>query len=296
MTPETKTKREQLRQFIERVLAPETAVKGVVAIGSMASGHMTPSSDIDAVIFLDPYDLYIVPAEAIWWPEDDSFHSIFDESIDGYSFDFTRFNWQQWSDPEYAWPEAYQAELHAGWIAHDPSGDVARLITKRTAYPDEIRIARLDEAITWLDQHLGGNKPQQIWDKLGPVIAFDRLEAAYYYLVQLLFAYNRRWQPWRNREMQSLLTLSWLPNDFNNRVLIAANAPNLEVSGYNDRVEALQALFQEALAQLMANGDYSSMPIDQAFIRSSEEPGRAWNMTEWNKFREARFLPRNGRF
>jgi hypothetical protein len=40
----------------------------------------------------------------------------------------------------------------------------------------------------------------------------------------------------------------------------------------------------------MADGDYSNTPIDQAFIRSSEEPGRAWNIDEWNKFRRARLL------
>ena len=66
MTPATEEKRRQLQQFIEAVLVGETAVKGVVAIGSMATGHMTPQSDIDAIIFLDPFDLYIVPAEAVW--------------------------------------------------------------------------------------------------------------------------------------------------------------------------------------------------------------------------------------
>jgi hypothetical protein len=32
------------------------------------------------------------------------------------------------------------------------------------------------------------------------------------------------------------------------------------------------------------------MPVDQAFLRLHEEPGRAWNMEEWNKFRIARKL------
>ncbi|MCZ7670611.1 MAG: hypothetical protein M5U34_27390 [Chloroflexi bacterium] len=44
MTPETTEKRQQLQLFIDRVLSPMDAVKGVVAIGSMATGHMTAGS------------------------------------------------------------------------------------------------------------------------------------------------------------------------------------------------------------------------------------------------------------
>lgn len=290
MTPATEQKRKQLQQFIEDVLAGETAVKGVVAIGSMATGHMTPQSDIDAVIFLDPFDYYIVPAEAIWQPDEDTFYSIFNKQVNGIPVDFARLNWQQWADPDFVWPEGRKAELSMGWIAYDPDGAVKNLIAQRTAYPDELRLERLDEAIVWLDQHLNNETPQQIWQTLGPVIAHDRLEAAYHFLVQALFAYNRQWQPWRNREMQTLLKLAWLPHEFEGRVLTAANAPNLENDGYMARVQALSDLFADLLSQLVANGDYSNTPIDQAFIRSSEEPGRAWNMDEWNKFRRARLL------
>jgi predicted nucleotidyltransferase len=290
MTPTTEEKRKQLQQFIEAVLVGETAVKGVVAIGSMATGHMTPQSDIDALIFLDPFDYYIVPAEAIWQPDEDTFYSIFHENVNGIPVDFARLDWQQWADPDFTWPEGRKAELSLGWIAYDPEGKVKKLIDQRTTYPDDLCLARLDEAIVWLDQHLNNETPQQIWQTLGPVIAHDRLQAAYHYLVQALFAYNRRWRPWRNREMQTLLKLAWLPPEFEERVLTAVNAPNLENDGYLARVQTLSDLFEELLSQLVANGDYSNTPIDQAFIRSSEEPGRSWNMAEWNKFRRARLL------
>ena len=289
MTPETEQKRKQLQQFIEEVLAPETAVKGVVAIGSMATGHMTAHSDIDAIIFLDPFDLYIVPAEAIWRPEDNTFHSIFNEEIVGIPLDFARLNWPQWADPEFEWPEGRRAELSLGWIAYDPQGEVAQLIAQRTTYPDDLRLARLDEAIVWLDQHLNW-KAKSAWEKLGPVIAHDRLEAAYDYLAQALFAVNRQWRIWRNREMQTLLKLPWLPEDFADRVLIAANAPDLEYDGYVARFEMLCDLFNDLLSHLIMNGDYSNTPIDQAFIRSSDEPGRAWNMDEWSRFHQVRML------
>jgi len=291
MTPATIEKRKQLETFIERVLAPEPAVIAVVGIGSIASGHMRPDSDIDAIIFLEPYDLYIAPAEAIWRPQDNTFHSIFADDIQGIQFDFARLNWQQWSDPEFQWSEGWRAELSTGWNAYDPTGTVAQLISRRTAYPEELRLARLDEAIIWLDQHLKLKKPESVWESLGNAIAFDRLAAAYNYLVQALFAYNRRWRIWRNREMQTLLNLPWLPDDFASRVLLAANGPGLDWEGYITRTEMLRALFHELLEQLTASGDYSATPIDQAFIRSHEEPGRSWNIDEWNKFRQARSLP-----
>ncbi|MCA9955893.1 MAG: nucleotidyltransferase domain-containing protein, partial [Anaerolineales bacterium] len=108
MTPATQEKRAQFLAFMERVLLPETAVQAVIGIGSIATGRMRPDSDIDIILFLDPYDLYIVPAEAYWLAADDSFHSIFseDETIQrGLQLDFMRYNWQQWCDPNFAWPE-----------------------------------------------------------------------------------------------------------------------------------------------------------------------------------------------
>ncbi len=292
MTPATEKKRQQLLGFIEQVLAPEDAVKGVVAIGSMASGLMHPDSDIDAVIFLDPLDLFIVPAEFIWNPTEDTYHSIFDENDipDGIQIDLARIDLQKWADPEFEWPEGNRAEMSEGWIAYDPSGEIETLIAQKTIYDDEIRQYRLDEALIWLDQHLTWSDPMKKWRIYGPAIAFDRLHAAYSYLVQALFAYNRRWRIWRNREMQELLRLPWLPPDFENKVLLAANGPSLDEAGYHSQVTALQELFQDLLSELTESGEYSTMPVDQAFIRQNQEIGRAWNMEEWNRFHKLRKL------
>jgi hypothetical protein len=35
--------------------------------------------------------------------------------------------------------------------------------------------------------------------------------------------------------------------------------------------------------RLVADGEYGDDVIGEAFIRSHNEPGRAWNMDEWNK-------------
>jgi hypothetical protein len=290
MADPTSIKRRELSDFIAQVLAPHPAIQGVVGIGSIATGRARPDSDIDAFVFLDPLDLFIVPAECIWRPSDGTFHSIF-QDVDGVQLDFKRCDLARWADPAFAWPEGYCAELADGWIAYDREGRIAPLIAARTTYGDDTRIKCLDEAITWLDQHLDAGTPEQCWEQLGPAIAHDRLHAAYGYLVQLLFAYNRRWQPWRNREMSYLLALPWLPRDFAERALVALNPPSLDFGGLMARAAMLAALFQETVEQLIADGDYADDPIGEAFVRAHEEPGRAWNMDAWNAER----LRRHGR-
>jgi predicted nucleotidyltransferase len=296
MTPSTERKRAQFKQFIEEVIEPETAVKGIVGIGSIATGRMRPDSDIDAIVFLDPFDYHIVPAEAIWDPQTDTFHTIFSDDArlhqDGLQVDFLRLNWQEWSDPAFEWPEARKAELSQGWVAFDSDGRLPQLIAKYTAYDYDTRLKRLDEAIIWLDQHLNWSKPPEVWETVGPLIAHDRLHAAFHYVVDALFAYNSMWRPWRNREMDAVLQLPWLPENFAQRALTAANPPNLNYEGYEARIAAIRSLFEEMLQQFVENGDYTHVPIDQAFIRHNEEPGRAWNMDEWSKFRTVRKLSR----
>lgn len=72
------------RQRRPGVNGTHPAVRAVVAVGSIATGVARPDSDIDAFVFMDPLDLYLVPAESIWRPADDTFHSIMvdDESLD----------------------------------------------------------------------------------------------------------------------------------------------------------------------------------------------------------------------
>lgn len=285
-TSATFQKRQDLRVFIERNLAPEPAVEAVVGIGSIASGLARQDSDIDAIIFLHPFNWYIIPAEFNWCPVDNTFHSIFSQTSvmeRWMQFDFARLDLAKWADPSFEWPEERCAELHEGWLAFDRSGKVAELIEKRTTYTDDIRTAKLDEAITWLDQHLSDDGPQVRWDSLGPVIAYDRLQAAYEYLVQALFAYNRCWRPWRNREMSSLLALSWLPENFATRIPAALGISSLDYNGYMSRVNCLQGLFLDITNRLVSDGEYGENVISEAFIRSHDEPGRAWNMEEWNR-------------
>ena len=289
-------KRQALRRYIIREIEPEPAVQSVVVIGSVAQGTAQPDSDVDAVVFLDPFDPYAVPAECQWCPADGSYHSTASEiprARQCLQLDFARLDLSVWIDPSYVWPEGRRAELASGWIAFDRSGWIIELITARTHYASSLREDRLDTTITWLNQHLSGDRPCQTWKELGPTVAHDRLNAAHTSLVQALFAYHRRWQPWRNRRMSALLALPWLPEDFETRIQTAMLAPSPDYEGYAIRVEALRGLFQDLLDHLISQGDYGDDPISEAFIRSHDEPGRSWNMDAWCREHRARSIRRH---
>lgn len=288
LSPATIEKRAELALFIKQVVQPIPTVQGLIGIGSIATGRARPDSDVDLIAFLEPFDPYALPAEAIWQASDQSFHSIF-RDIEGLQVDIARFDLAAWRDPSFAWPEGRRAELANGWLAFDRRGSLAPLIAERTHYPDAERIARLDTAITWLDQHLGEDTPQVRWQTLGPLIAHDRLNAAYGYLAEALFALNRSWRPWRNREIDALLRLDWLPATFEERVLLAACPPSLDRAGYNARVVALRSLMADIIAYCCVEGLYGEDPIGEAFIRSHDEPGRSWTMGEWNRQHRQRY-------
>ena len=61
MNTATKRKRTELSRFIRQVVIPEPSVQGVIAIGSVAKGIARANSDIDAVVFLEPFDLLCHP-------------------------------------------------------------------------------------------------------------------------------------------------------------------------------------------------------------------------------------------
>ncbi|GAB3408285.1 nucleotidyltransferase domain-containing protein [Flindersiella endophytica] len=286
-TPATELKRRQLLGFVERKLAPHAAVRGVVAIGSLATGTSRPGSDIDAYVFLSPFDPYLVPAESVWRPRDDTFHTIFsdDPTLDeeGIQLDLHRVDFEEWSSPGFEWPEPSRAELAGGWLAYDRDGEVARLIALRTAYPDDLRLRILDDAIPLISDHLVEDTLMRTWESLGPVVAGDRLQAVYEYVVKALFAYNRRWRGWRNREMSAVLRLPWLPEGFEQRILGAAVAGGHDLAAYLERAGVLRELSERLIGRLVDDGVYGSgEPVDEAFIRIHDEPGRAWNMDDWN--------------
>ncbi|HJN51954.1 MAG: nucleotidyltransferase domain-containing protein [Pseudomonadales bacterium] len=290
MTPATRTKRADLSLAVRELLEPHDCVVGVVAVGSVATGMARPDSDIDALVFMSPVNRHIVPAEALWRRSDDTFHSIFThyETVrgDAIPLDLKLCDFAIWRSDESYWTEGQRAGLAEGWIAFDRDGSIARLIQEKTKYSESIRRDKIDVAVTGLDQILQDGKPERVWEQLGPTLAFDRLGAAYSFLMDLLFAMNSQWRFWPERQMTYLLNLPRLPEDIEARLLNAMNGPGVSFDGYQHRVSALRSRFKDVLADLIAEGFYQSDPISESFMRGHDEPGRAWNMDAWNEKRE----------
>lgn len=283
MNPATQRKRTELSRFIQQEVTPEMSVQGVVVIGSVAKGIARADSDIDAVVFLDPFDLYAIPAEFQWRAEDGTFHGIFSDVENSIQLDFKRLNLQEWSRPTHLWSESLCAELSEGWPAFDRHGQIWKLIVERTYFTDEIRQERLDDAIVCLDWLLNDSAAERTWETLGAEVAHYRLHSAYDYLTQALFAYNRRWRTLRSREIPDLLKLPWLPERFDEQLLLATNALSVTKDGYQQRVATLQHFFNELVTECQRAGLYGGDAVSEAFIRQHDEPGRNWNMDKWNK-------------
>ncbi len=293
VTTASARKREQLGSFINQKMAPHAAVQAVAVYGSVATGIARPDSDIDAYVFMDPLDPYIVPAESMWRERDDTFHSIFadDPSLeeDGIQLDLHRVDLTVWQHPGYVWPEHIRAELADGWIAFDRHDAVAPLITARTSYPDDERLRALDEAVNFVAAQLPGSGAPD-WHPPDAADMSDGLQAAYDYWVHALFAYNQRWLPWRNRQMRTLLRLPWLPPNIDHDLLDAAVSSGHDHLAYLTRAEALRRLLDELLHRLAADRIYhTDDPISEAFKRGHDEPGRAWNMSSWTIEHRRRF-------
>lgn len=293
LTPATAQKRRDLQLTIERLLQPEPCVQAVVGVGSIAANTAGPGLDIDALVFMQPMEEYNVPAESIWCSWDDSFHSIFtsDSRIEteGIQLDLKLCDLMHWQHDDAVWDDGQRAGLADAWIAFDRTGETTVLIAERTRYGDDVRLHHLDRTIIALENLLLHDAPRRAWDSHGPLIAFDRLNAAGDALVQALFALNGRWLPWRERRMTHVLKLSWLPASFNQLALIAFNAAVLDRGGFDARLAALNALFAETLTEVQRDGTYSGAPIEEAFVRQHDgEPGRTWDMAAWSEARAER--------
>ena len=274
-------KRAQLSAYIQQELSGEKAVRGVVAIGSVGAGTAGLGSDIDAFVFLDPLDLYALPAEFQWRQSEGSYHGIFVDVHDAIQFDFKRVSLQEWSRNGFDWPEPVRLELSLGWIAYDIDGQVASLIKRKTAYIDDVRQGRIDSAILRLDQLLGNGRVEEAWSRHGAAAAHDRLNDAYDQLLSGVFAYNRQWRPWRSREQSHIAQLGWLPSLLRERPADLVVPVTSSQDGYYERARRLGVCFITLIEQCQKDGLYGADPISEAFERCYDEPGRDWNIAEW---------------
>jgi hypothetical protein len=288
-TQATEKKRKDLQLVIDHFIEPVPAFRAVIAVGSVGTGQAREGSDIDAVIFMDPVDRYILPTEAIWCPWDDTFHSIFvdDRRIqrEGIHLDLIFRDLRQWSNETFDWPEPDKAGLVRGWLAYDRDGTVEPLVRRRTEYDERIRAQRLDSFLLAVDAELVDNRPEKTWDRHGPVVALRRLEYALDAIVGGLFAYNRSWRFYRDRETVFLLQLPWLPRDFVKSLHGALQSSSPDKQGFMERATATHRIAMDLIKQLQLDGEYGTEPFSEAFVRTYDEPGRASNLEEWNRKR-----------
>jgi hypothetical protein len=66
------------------------------------------------------------------------------------------------------------------------------------------------------------------------------------------------------------------------------NALSATQEGYQQRVVALRYCFNELVAKCQQDRLYGENAVSEAFIRQYDEPGRNWNMDEWNRKHEER--------
>jgi hypothetical protein len=275
-----------LDAFIRTHLAPYAAVRGVVVTGSVARGDAREGSDIDAYVFMDPLDPYIVPAESIWDPRDDTFHSIFSDDVwldlNGLQLDLHRVDINTWAECGTPWPEPVRAELAEGTVIHDPSGTVAELIRAHTAMSDAERQEILDEIVIQGLALVGSEDPTEGIDTLGVVEAADRVTAAYQELTRGVLALHKKWRPWRNREYRVLRTLPWLPRGLREHPLTLMIGSTEDEDHHGTRHQAVRTALLETIRHLQELEMYGDDALGEAFRRAHDEPGRAWNMDGWN--------------
>jgi predicted nucleotidyltransferase len=284
-------KRDQLAEYTRDQLAPHASVQAVVAIGSVATGQARPGSDIDAVVFMDPLDLYVAPAESIWLPRDNSYHSIFADDpmleADGIQLDLHRRDLTIWRSDDFVWPEHSRAELAEGVVMFDRTENIELLIRDRAGMSDTDQLRVLDVVLVDVDAILPAD-PEVTWATLGAADAFDRLQAAWEGLARGVLACNRRWRPWRSRSLRGLLQLTYLPKVLRSSPLTAVQSRDDSFEGYAERARALRNIFDDLVARLVHDETYGTDPVSEAFIRLHDEPGRAWNMDDWNRERHNR--------
>ena len=274
--------RVRFEKFVRRHL-DRPHVAGVAVVGSVATGEARPDSDVDAYVFLDRDDPWLVPAEAIWVEADDTFHSIFadDPAVEsvGLQVDLHRLSPGQWHN-SFSWPELMMCELQdAWWIRGRP--ELARLVEDRITMPAQLRRDRVDRAV--IDAAgLIPEDPESTWARLGEAEAVDRLQAGFEALVALQLARRARWLPHRGRLLRTALRLPGVATcqDWQQAAIQGAGW-----NGYLQRAELLSRLLQDQVHDLAHEADWSPDPVSGAFRRVHDESGRAWNLAEWNRRR-----------
>lgn len=285
---------ELMRQFVHRRLEPWPEFVAALIVGSVAHGEGRPDSDVDCVLVFDALNEAIVPAEFVWVPDTDTYHTIFEvDAVEagGLQIDAKRVALDDFLHRE--WPESFKHELADAIILFDRHGVVGKILEKRVSYPESLRLSRLQDHLGWAQYYVDEWRLLGWIERGGIEGAHDQLTAAFEELLQLLHVYNGKWMPWRYRWMISARNLPWLPEDYPQKsVEITSRISPTRESVLNRRTEIV-SLMDDILDQLQSE----KLVADSrdAFISAHRGLGYAHNFNAWReahqKLQESRPSP-----
>lgn len=282
---------ELMRRFVQRKLDVWPEFIASLVVGSVAHGEARADSDVDCVLVFDKLDEAIVPAEFVWVPATDAYHTIFEvdaSEVGGIQIDATRVGLDTFRSQE--WPEGFKHDLAHAVVVFDRHQTVAEILQERAAYPESLRMARIQDHLGWAAYSLEEWRLLSWLDRGGIGGAHDQLTAAFEALIQLLHAYNREWLPWRYRWMVSTHRLAWLPDDFNRRAEAMTSRVEATTESVLRRRSEISSLLDDTRERLQSEGLIAGP--DEAFVAAHPGLGYAHNFDAW---REAhRTLPNDG--
>ena len=273
---------ELMREFVDRKLRVWPEFVAALIVGSIAHGEARSDSDVDCVLVFDKLDEAIVPAEFVWVPATDSYHTIFEveaSDVGGIQIDAKRVALDDFRHLE--WPEGLKHELAHALVFYDRDQSVATILEQRVVYPDALRLSRIRDHMDRAAYYLAEWRLLGWIDRGGIESAHDHLTAAFEEIIQLLHAYNREWLPWRYRWMVSAQRLSWLPDDFAQRSAGITSRVAADKESVLKRRSEISSLLDNTLDRLQSEGLLADP--DAAFIAAHPGLGYAHNFEAWRE-------------
>ncbi len=273
---------ELTRLFVQRKLEIWPEFTAALIVGSVAHGEARANSDVDCVFVFEHVDERLVPAEFVWFPAMDTYHTIFDieaSDVGGVQIDAKRLSMAQFAMDE--WEEGFKHDLASAIVVFDRNGTIAPLLEKRLQYPDSLRLARICEHYGWAGYY-SEEWRVQAWSKRGGLLCtHDQLTAAFEEIVRLLHAYNRTWLPWRYRWLISVQKLPWLPDGFEEDARVIQSDLALTEESLTQRQKAVAHILDTIGCKLRVERLLADPA--QAFLATHPELGYAHNMEAWKR-------------
>ncbi len=225
-------------------------VAGVVLLGGYARGSVDEHSDIDLAIFVDD-EHSRVPVGERWWHSYDVDHMVFHLN-----------SWRQAS-----WSQEQRQAFSEGRVLYDPQRRIERLLNEKVVFPDDERkliiVTRImylafygityRKKSTWRGYKL--SLPPDLWLRRGCApCAHLTLPHCLNLLIELLFAYNRKFIPDLKWRLYRAYDLPWLPKDFRQRINEILVTRGLTANDFRRRLSLLNSLYDQTIDEIASDG------------------------------------------